>query len=131
MAQNRTVHTRPLGGNRFRDLEVYYDKGGMSYWDYSRKPKGIYFASSLYRRSGGCRSWSTGQKGDGYIPVVALANYSAKQLRLVRERVAREAERIHDILDGRYGTIAELTAYLKGEADLPGRPEVAADQEAA
>ena len=35
MAASRTIDTRHLGDNRYRDLQVYYDKGGMSYWDYS------------------------------------------------------------------------------------------------
>lgn len=131
MAQDRTVHTKHLGENRYRDLDVYYDKGGVSYWDYSRKPKGIYFASMLYTKSEGCRTWSTGQKGDGYIAVVELERYSAKQLRLVRERVECAAERIHNILDGCYGSIAELKAYLKGDAALPVCPDATTVPEAA
>jgi len=119
MPQDRTVHTKHLGDNRYRDLQVYYEKGGMNYRDYSQKPKGIYFASHCYKKSDGFITWSTGQKGDGYIKVVELANYSAKQLRLVRERVEAAPEQIHDILDGCYGSIPELTAYLKGEAALP------------
>lgn len=119
MAQDRTVHTQHLGDNRYRDLQVYYEKGGVNYWDYAQKPKGIYFASHCYKQSGSMRTWSTGQKGDGYIKVVELANYSAKQLRLVRERVEAAPEQIHAILDGRYGSILELTAYLRGEAGLP------------
>lgn len=123
MAQDRTVHTKSLGDNRYRDLQVYYEKGGVNYWDYSKKPKGIYFASHCYSRSGSMTSWSTGQKGDGYIAVVALENYSAKQLRLVRERVAAAADRIHDILEGRGGSIEALTLYLRGQAALPNRLE--------
>ena len=48
-----------------------------------------------------------------------MNNFSSKQLRLVRERVEAAPEQIHDILDGRYGSFSELTAYLKGEAALP------------
>ena len=131
MAEDRTVHTKHLGANRYRDLQVYYDKGGMNYWDYSNKPKGIYFATMLYTKSGGCRTWSTGQKGDGYLLAVPLERYSAKQLRLVRERVEVAAEQIHDIMEGRYGSIAELKAYIKGEAALPAAPDVTALPEAA
>lgn len=116
MAASRTIDTRHLGDNRYRDLQVYYDKGGISYWDYSQKPKGIYFASHLYSRSGSTVSWSTQQKGDGYLLVVPLANYSAKALRLVQERVKANAARIHDILDGTSGTFAELKALLEGQA---------------
>lgn len=119
MPQERTVHTKHLGGDHYRDLEVYYEKGRVSFWDYSEKPKGIYFATKLYRESGGLRTWQSGQKGDGYLVIVALDRYSAKQLRLVRERVEQAAEQIHEIMNGRYGSIPELTAYLKGEAALP------------
>ena len=118
MAQDKTVHTQPLGDNRFRDLQVYYDKGGMNYWDYSAKPKGIYFASHCYTRSGSTTTWATGQKGDGYLLAVPLERYSAKQLRLVRERVEAQADAIHAIMSGAAGTVAQLQAYISGEADL-------------
>lgn len=114
MATPRNVDTRHLGDNRYRDLQVYYDKGGISYWDYSQKPKGIYFASNLYSKSGTTVSWSTSQKGDGYILVTPLTNYSAKALRIVQDRVRENAARIHDILDGTAGTFAELKAILEG-----------------
>ena len=67
MAQDRTIHTKHLGDKRYRDLNVYYEKDGLSFWDYSQKPKGIYFASSKYKKSGTTTTWSTGQKGDGYM----------------------------------------------------------------
>ncbi|MBD1204569.1 MAG: hypothetical protein H9533_10575 [Rhodobacteraceae bacterium] len=124
--QSRTIHTRHLGETRYRDLKVYYDKGGMNYWDYSQKPKGIYFASELYQRSstsaGAIRTWSTGQKGDGYLLVTELATYSAKVLRLVQERVRTHADLIHDILDGRCGTLADLKAVLVGTASSVAAP---------
>ena len=126
MPQDRTVHTKHLGDNRYRDLQVYYEKGGVSYWNYAQKPKGIYFASHCYTKSGGTMSWSTGQKGDGYLKVVELNNFSTKQLRLVCERVEAAPEQIHDILDGRYGSLSELAAYLKGEAALPATQAEAA-----
>lgn len=116
MAIERLIHTKPLGDNRYRDLQVYYDKGGMSYWDYSRKPKGIYFASHLYSKSGSMVSWSTSQKGDGYVLVTTLDAYSAKALRLVQERVRARADLIHDILDGACGKFADLNAILSGNA---------------
>lgn len=119
MAQDRTVHTKRFGQTRYRDLQVYYDKGGINYWDYSRKPKGIYFASHCYRRSGGCKTWSTGQKGDGYICVIELERYKPTALRAVCQRVEQEAEAIHALLDGRGGSIIELTAFLRGKGDLP------------
>lgn len=125
-APTRTIHTRHLGETRYRDLQVYYDKGGMNYWDYSQKPKGIYFASELYQRtnstSGAIRTWSTGQKGDGYLLVTALETYSAKALRLVQERVRDHADLLHDILDGRCGTLADLKAILAGTATSVASP---------
>jgi hypothetical protein len=126
MANDKTVHTRNPGANRYRDLQVYYEKGGTNYWDYSQKPRGIYFASHQYRREGGVLSWTSGQKGDGYLLATPLAVYSAKALRLVRERVEANAERIHDILDGRAGTLAELQAIVTGTPVTDLRAEQAA-----
>ena len=137
-ATTRTIHTRHLGETRYRDLQVYYDKGGMNYWDYSRKPKGIYFASELYQRtsttSGAIRTWSTGQKGDGYLLVTPLETYSPKALRLVQERVRQHADLLHDILGGSCGTIADLKAILEGRAtgiSIPAAAAEAATDEAA
>ncbi|MCZ8081460.1 MAG: hypothetical protein O9289_21115 [Rhodobacteraceae bacterium] len=125
-APTRTIHTRHLGETRYRDLKVHYDKGGMNYWDYSRRPKGIYFASELYQLSstsaGAIRTWSTGQKGDGYLLVTELETYSAKALRLVQERVRTHADHIHDFLDGRCGTLADLKALLAGTASSVAAP---------
>ncbi|WP_171182076.1 hypothetical protein [Ruegeria sp. HKCCD8929] len=121
MAQDRTVHSKNLEGNLWRDLDVYYDRGGINFWDYSQKPKGIYFASQIYRlnstEAGAIRSWSTGQKGDGYLLIVPLDRYSRKQLRLVRERVEADPERIHDMLG--HGQIHQLKQLLAGEALIP------------
>lgn len=122
MAATRTIHTRHLGETRYRDLQVYYDKGGMNYWDYSQKPKGIYFASHCYQKTvsdgASFTTWSTGQRGDGYLLVTPLATYSAKALRLVQERVRHHADLVHDILDGTCGSIEELRAILEGRASV-------------
>ena len=122
MAQNRTIHTKYLGENRYRDLNVYYSKGGINYWDYSTKPKGIYFASQLYTLSGPpgqtIRSWSTGQKGDGYICVTELDRYRPSELKAVIARVEARADAIHDLLDGNGGDALDLTAYLRGESSV-------------
>ena len=127
MAQDKTVHTKSLGDNRYRDLQVYYDKGGVNYWDYSSKLKGIYFASHCYTRSGSTTTWQVGQKGDGYLLAVPLERYSPTQLRLVRERVEAQAEAIHAIMSGERGSIAQLQSYIRGESDLAGEePQVAA-----
>ncbi|EEE35168.1 hypothetical protein RKLH11_4342 [Rhodobacteraceae bacterium KLH11] len=117
MAQDKTVHKRNIKDNLWRDLQVYYDKGGTNFWSYEQKPKGIYFASHIYRlngtEAGNIRTWSTGQKGDGYLLIVLLERYSAKQLRLVRERVEVDPERVHTLLD--QGKIKELRQILSGE----------------
>jgi hypothetical protein len=117
MAQDIIVHTKHLGDNRYRDLQVYYDKGGMNYWDYSQKPKGIYFASHVYSRQGGMMSWSTGQKGDGYICVAELTNYRPSVLKAVRARIEAEADAIHDVFEGCGATVQQLKQYLVG--DIP------------
>ena len=118
MAQDKSVHKKNLKDNLWRELQVYYDKGGINYWNYAQKPKGIYFASHIYRlngtEAGNIRTWSTGQKGDGYLLIVPLERYSRKQLRLVRERVEADPERIHTMLD--QGKVDELKLLLAGEA---------------
>ncbi|WP_298938009.1 hypothetical protein [uncultured Ruegeria sp.] len=117
MAQDKTVHKKNLKDNLWRDLQVYYDKGGTNFWSYEPKPKGIYFSSHIYRligtEAGNIKTWSTGQKGDGYLLIVPLERYSAKQLRLVRERVEADPERIHTMLD--QGKVTELKQLLAGE----------------
>ena len=120
MTASRTVHTKRLNETYKRELQVYYDKGGVNYWDYSQKPKGIYFASTVYEQAEGAtsRTWTTGQKGDGYILVVPLERYSAKQLRLVRERVEEHADQIHTLFNtGNH--LEQLKQILAGEYILP------------
>jgi len=34
MSQDRTIHTASPGGNRYHDLDVYYAKASMNYWNY-------------------------------------------------------------------------------------------------
>ncbi len=121
MATDTTVHSKNLEGNRWRDLQVYYVKGSTNFWSCQPKPKGIYFANHLYRKNpteaGMVRSWSSGQKGDGYLLIVPLERYSRKQLRLVRERVEADPEQIHALLD--LGRISELKRLLAGETTTP------------
>jgi len=63
------VHTKHLTETNIRELSVYYDKGGVNYWNYDQKPKGIYFSTGLYEQvpGSGIKSWKTGQPGDGYV----------------------------------------------------------------
>ena len=118
MAQDRTIHTKHLGDKRYRDLNVYYEKGGTNFWDHSQKPKGIYFASSKYKKSGTTTTWSTGQKGDGYMLITPLERYSRKQLSILQARVRDHADLIHDLLDA--NDVGNLTRLLKGEMSEAG-----------
>ena len=127
MAQNKTVHTKHLGENRYRDLQAYYEKGSHNYWDGSPKPKGIYFRSHSYTKSGGMRSWSTGQKGDGYLLIVRLDRYRPTALRKLQAAIKDHADHIHDLIER--GAVNELHAFLKLEcgvvdADEPATAEV-------
>ena len=89
MAQDRTIHTKHLGDTEHRDLDVYYEKGGMSYWRGTPKPKGIYFSAIKYKKSDGCRTYSMGpnKAGEGYMLITPLERYSRKQLSILQERV--------------------------------------------
>ena len=116
MATSTRVHTKRLSPTHVRELSVAYDKGGINYWDYSQKPKGIYFTSALYQDAEGSdfRIWSTGQRGDGYILVVPLDRYRPKPLKEVRARVLAHAE-----------ALARLKAILAGTATPDAAPAAA------
>ncbi|KIN69891.1 hypothetical protein Z945_3783 [Sulfitobacter noctilucae] len=114
------VHTKHLTETNIRELSVYYDKGGVNYWNYDQKPKGIYFSTGLYEQvpGSGIKSWKTGQPGDGYVLVTPLERYSRKALRLVRERVEEHADQIHAMFD-HGGNVENLKALLRGEEFAP------------
>lgn len=124
MTQPTLVHTKRLTETNIRELSVYYDKGGINYWDYSQKPKGIYFSTGLYEQvpGSGIKSWKTGQPGDGYILITPLERYSRKALRLVRERVEEHADQIHAMFD-HGGNVTDLKALLRGEDFIPAHIE--------
>lgn len=121
MASKRLVHAKRISPSQIRELDVYYDKGGMNYLDYSTKPKGVFFSSTIYEQEEGS-PWKTlrvglGQSkpGVGYICVVPLANYRPKALREVHERVEAHAEAIHALCDlGDAEALATLKAILTG-----------------
>ncbi len=129
---DKTVHMKRLDDKRCRELQVYYDAGGQNVWNGRPKPKGIYFASHCFEQAEGSttRRWQSGPaasaglvykpkrgKGDGYILVVPLERYSAKQLRLVRGRVEANAAMIHGILD-RGDRLDALVAILRGTMEI-------------
>ena len=64
MAAERLVHKKRISSTHIRELDVYYDKGGMNYWDYSQKPKGIFFASTVFEQEEGS-AWKTLKIGIG------------------------------------------------------------------
>lgn len=121
MATERLVHTRRIDETHIRELDVYYDKGGMNYFDYSTKPKGIYFASTVYEQPVGS-TWKTltvgigrKQPGVGYLLVVPLTNFRPKALREVRTRVEQHAMAIHALCAvGDTASMEKLQAILTG-----------------
>ena len=125
MATKRLVHTKRISPKEIRELDVYYDKGGINYFDYKTKPKGIFFSSTVYEQEEGS-IWKTlkvelGQSkpGVGYICVVPLTTYRPKALREVRGRVEAHAEAIHALCDiGDAETLEQLKAILTGEITL-------------
>ena len=117
MPKPRTIHTKHLGKNRYRDLEVYYAAASTNYWDRSVKPKGIYFASQFYTKSDGCRTIEispsgTGRSDNGYILVQELKNYRPSVLKAVIARVEQNADRIHALLDA--GQNSAVIALVRG-----------------
>ena len=121
--QPRLVHRQRLSPTHIRELDVYYDVGGMNYWDYSRKPKGIYFSATVYEQPEGS-AWRTltvgpgsDRRGVGYVCVVPLERYRPKPLREVRDRVAAHAETIHTLCEaGDPEALAHLRVILAGGA---------------
>ena len=121
MATSGLVHTKRLSDTRIRELGVYYDKGGINYFDYSTKPKGIYFDSTVYEQAEGSpiKTLSVGladrRPGVGYILVIPLDRYRPRALREVRERVETHAETIHALCDvGNAAALEKLKAILTG-----------------
>ena len=117
MSKTRTIHTKHLGENRYRDLVVYYAAASTNYWDHSVKPKGIYFASQFYTKSGGFRTIEispsgTGRSDSGYILVEELKTYRPSVLKAVIARVEQNADRIHALLDA--GQNSAVMALLRG-----------------
>ena len=119
MAMSPRVHAKRLSPTHVRELGAAYDKGGISCWDHSPKPKGIYVSAALYEQPEGSafKTWRTGQKGDGCILVAPLDRYCPKPLKEVRARVLAHAEAIHALLDAGDGeAMARLKAILAGTA---------------
>ncbi|WP_299845184.1 hypothetical protein [uncultured Jannaschia sp.] len=125
MAQKRFVHAKRISPTQVRELEVYYDKGGLNYFDYKTKPKGIFFSSSVFEQEEGSM-WKTykigmgcNTPGVGYVCIVPLETYRPKPLREVRERVEANAEAIHALCDiGDAEALEQLKAILAGEITL-------------
>ena len=121
MAQQRLVHAKRISSTHVRELEVYYDKGGLNYFDYKTRPKGIFFSSSVFEQEEGSM-WKTykigigrNTPGVGYICVVPLDTYRPKPLREVRERVEAHAEAIHALCGvGDAEAVEQLKAILTG-----------------
>lgn len=115
MAQDRTIHTKQLGEKQYRDLDVYYEKGGTNYWNHNQKPKGIYFSTSKYERSDGFKTYSIrpNKHGEGYTLITPLERYSRKQLSLLQNRVRDNVNMIHAMLDA--GDVSNLILLLTGK----------------
>lgn len=121
MATKRLVHTKRLSPTHFHELDVYYDRGGTNYWDYSQKLKGIYFASTVFEQEEGSilktLKIGIGSKTPGvsYILVVPLETYRPRALREVRARVEVHAETMHALCDvDGASALRELKAILTG-----------------
>ena len=132
MALARLVHTKRISTKEIRELSVTYDKGGINTFDYSTKPKGMFFSSTVYEQEEGS-IWKTlkvglgqGKPGVGHICVVPLDRYRPKALKEVRARVEAHAERIHALCGvGDGEALAELKAILTG-GTVPQAGEVSA-----
>ena len=125
LKQSGVVHAKRLSPTHVRELEVYYDAGGTNLWDGGRRPRGVYFASTLVEEpeGGSYRAIAFGcdveQKGTGYLCVVPLERYRPEPLREVRARVLAHAETIHALCEaGDPEALAHLRVILAGGSVL-------------
>ena len=125
MADKTLVHKKRISPTHIRELDVHYDRGGINYFDYSTKPKGIFFRSTVYEHEEGSafKTYKIGlgepQRGVGYICVVPLDRYRAKALKDVRQCVETHAEAIYALCDiGDAKALEQLKAILAGEITL-------------
>ena len=115
---NKLIHTKHLGDIRYRDLSVYYEKGGVNHWTYRSKPKGIYFSAATYTQTSERgfvrRSYVVGQKGtgDGYIMATCLERYKPTALKAVQQCVDNHADLIHKLIEA--DDTCTLVALIKG-----------------
>ena len=87
------------GENMFRKIGVYYDEGGVNYWNYQNKPRGFYFKSHVCEISGNMETWTTGQTGDGYILLEEAKRFNAKRLQALADNAHTFAEQINTMLE--------------------------------
>lgn len=92
-------HLPERGEKMFRKIGIYYDEGGVNYWNYQNKPRGFYFNSHVCEISGGFETWTTGQAGDGYILIEEAKRFNAKRLHQLAENAKKFAEQINTMLD--------------------------------
>ena len=121
LKQSGVVHAKRLSPTHVRELEVYYDAGGTNLWNGGRRPRGVYFASTLVEEpeGGSYRAIAFGcgaqEKGTGYLLVVPLERYRPEPLRDVHARVERHAETIHALCEaGTDEALAHLRVILAG-----------------
>jgi hypothetical protein len=62
------------------------------------------------------RSWTMGQKGDGYLLIVPLYRYRPTALRKLQAAIKDHADNIHDLIER--GAVSELHAFLKSECGV-------------
>ena len=85
MASDRLVHTKRISPREIRELDVYYDKGGINYFDYSTKPKGIFFSSTVYKQEEGS-IWKTLKVGLGWSKPGVAISASSPSTAIARRR---------------------------------------------
>jgi hypothetical protein len=62
------------------------------------------------------RSWTMGQKGDGYLLIVPLYRYRPTALRKLQAAIKDHADNIHDLIER--GAFNKLHAFLKSECGV-------------
>jgi hypothetical protein len=90
-------HLSDRGENIFRELSVYYDEGGVNYFSYKKKERGYYLSSSIVKVERGIKTWTMGQRGDGYMLLRPAKRFNRRTLDELAATVRKNAERINAV----------------------------------
>lgn len=112
-------HLPHRGENMFREVDVYYDEGGINYFNYKQKERGYYLSSSIVKIEGGMKTWKMGQSGDGYMFLRSAKRFNRRILNELAATVKKNATQINAIWEDPhevYDAVAMIKALALDDA---------------